>query len=417
MNTSEVLEPTPAEPSEWQDGWRIILACALGSGTGVVLLFFSFSLFLLPIMAELQVSRGEFGTVQAMVIAGALGAPVIGWLTDRFGFRAIYVVTGLIVIALELSLAFLVDSMLSLAVCVALLGFFGIGTTALTATRPITAHFRRNRGKALGLVVAGTSIATILVPGPLQVIMEAYGWRWAVSSFAVLLLVIGMPAVLFLLPKHLGGPEPRATVTRVATYAYWRDASFWFLALAGVCVGAATSGFVGQLSPMIQEEGVTAATAALGLSIFAAGQLVGRVGGGVLLDTFPPRRVAILATLVPGTGFLLLYLVSGSVFGALIAAFLIGLLAGLELDVAAYFVSRLFPLAQYSSIYGVLQGIGWIGNAAGVIGVGLLHDRSGSYGSAQLIALLCLIIAAGLFFQIRSLKAGIAAGADGPDVQ
>lgn len=406
MNNPRALDVAPADPSEWRDGWRIIIACALASGTGVVLLFFSFSLFLLPIMAELKVTRGEFGAVQAMVIAGALGAPVIGWLTDRFGFRAIYVATGLIVIALELYLSFLVDSMASLAVCVALLGFFGVGTTALTATRPVSAHFRKHRGKALGLVVAGTSLATILVPGPLQAIMEAYGWRWAVSSFAVLLLVIGMPAVLFLLPRHLGGPELRTPSVSAAAYPYWRDASFWYLAMAGVVVGAATSGFVGQLSPMIQEEGLTAGAAALGLSIFAMGQLVGRVGGGALLDLFPPRRVAILATLIPGTGFLLLYLVSGSVPGALFATFLIGLLAGLELDVSAYFVSRLFPLAQYSSIYGALQGIGWLGNAAGVIGVGLLHDRSGSYESAQLIALLCLIIAAGLFLQIRSLTAG-----------
>lgn len=406
MNNPRAVDVSPADPSEWRDGWRIIIACALASGTGVVLLFFSFSLFLLPIMAELKVTRGEFGAVQAMVIAGALGAPVIGWLTDRYGFRAVYLATGLIVISLELYLAFLVDSMASLAVSVALLGFFGVGTTALTATRPVSAHFRKHRGKALGLVVAGTSLATILVPGPLQVIMEAYGWRWAVSSFAVLLLVIGMPAVLFLLPRHLGGPELRTPSVSVAAYPYWRDASFWYLAMAGVVVGAATSGFVGQLSPMIQEEGLTAGAAALGLSIFAMGQLVGRVGGGALLDLFPPRRVAILATLIPGTGFLLLYLVSGSVPGALFATFLIGLLAGLELDVSAYFVSRLFPLAQYSSIYGALQGIGWLGNAAGVIGVGLLYDRSGSYESAQMIALLCLIIAAGLFFQIRSLTAG-----------
>lgn len=406
MTGVAALDQAPSPPSEWRDGWRIILACALASGTGVVLLFFTFSLFLLPIMAELRVTRGEFGAVQAMVIAGALGAPVIGWLTDRCGFRTIYVATGLIVIALELYLAFVVDSMVSLAVCVALLGFFGIGTTALTATRPVSAHFRRHRGKALGLVVAGTSLATILVPGPLQAIMEAHSWRWAISSFAVLLLMIGMPAVLFILPRHLGGPELRNATSGGAIYPYWRDASFWYLGLAGVVVGAATSGFVGQLSPMIQEEGVTAATAALGLSVFAVGQLVGRVGGGVLLDNFPPRRVAILATLVPGTGFLLLYLSSGSVLGALFAAFLIGLLAGLELDVAAYFVSRLFPLAQYSSIYGALQGIGWIGNAIGVIGVGLLHDRSGSYHSAQIVALVFLIVAAGLFYRIRPLAAG-----------
>ena len=403
--------------SEWREGWRIVLACALGSGTGVVLLFFSFSLFLIPVMTELQMTRGQFGTIQSLVIAGALGAPAIGWLTDRLGFRIVFVATSGIVVALELLMAAVADSMASMAVCIFLLAFFGVGTSALTATRPISAHFHRHRGKALGLVVAGLSLATILVPAPLQAISELYGWRWAIVALSGLLVLIGVPAVLFILPRSHGAAPPPQLVAATASYPYFRDPAFWYLTLGGVFVAAATSGFIGQLSPMIQEEGVSATTAAVALSLFATGQLLGRIGGGFLLDRFAPRWVAMLATLIPGTGFLLLYFSSGSAVSALLAAGMIGLLAGLELDVGAYFVSRLFPVSQYSSIYGAMQGIGWIGTAIGLIGVGLLHDRLDSYAPAQLIAAALLVVGALLFAQIRSLTGGLTAPVAAPVAQ
>lgn len=137
--------------------------------------------------------------------------------------------------------------------------------------------------------------------------------------------------------------------------------------------------------------------AALALSLFAAGQLVGRVFGGVLLDTFEPRVVAMLAILAPGTGFALLLLTHGMPGATLLAAALIGVLAGAELDIGAYFISRLFPLERYSTIYGAMTALGWLGNAAGVVGIGLLHDRFGSYEVAEGLAFALLALGAALF--------------------
>ncbi len=70
--------------SEWTEGWRIELACGLASATGIVLLFFSFNLFVLPIAKDLGVTRGTVGSIQALVVAGALGSPVIRHAIKRF---------------------------------------------------------------------------------------------------------------------------------------------------------------------------------------------------------------------------------------------------------------------------------------------------------------------------------------------
>lgn len=388
--------------SEWRLGWRIVLATSLASATGVVLMFFLFSLFQLPIMAEMNMTRGEFGTIQSLVVMGALSATPIGWAADRYGFRTTFIGCTLMCVLAQLAMAFWADSMAELALCIGMVGFFGTGTTALTTTRPANAHFKEYRGRALGLVVAGLSLATIMAPPPLEAISEAYGWRWAIAALAGLSAMVGIPAVLFVLPRDSGlANAPRAKNAPIAKRAWLRDRSFWVLAVAGILIGAATSGFIAQLAPMIQEEGVTPATAALALSGFAVGQLVGRLGGGTLLDLFAPRRVAVLATLLPGTGFLLLYGVEGSAALAMLAAMMIGLVAGIELDVNAFFIGRLFPLAQYGTIYGAVIAIGWLGNAAGVIGVGKLHDRFGSYAPAQLLAMVLLGAGALLYAALR----------------
>ncbi len=393
-----------AEPdSEWNaTGWRIVLGCALASGAGVVLLFFSFSLFVLPIMGEFGITRGELGAVQALVVTGALGAPAIGWLADRYGAARAYAVSALAVAAGEITMALVAHSLAGLALSIGFVGFFGVGTTGVTTTRPVSEHFVRHRGKALGMVAAGVSVTTILAPPPLQAAMEAWGWQGAVIALALLTLAVGIPAMLFLVPRGAG--DARTAARAGATpgdRSFLRTHRFWLLALSGVAVGAATSSFISQLSPMIQEEGVSAGTAAVALSLFAAGQLVGRIGGGVLLDRFDPRRIAVAMLLIPGAGFAVLLAADHMTAAALGAAFLIGALAGAELDIHGFFVARGFALSRYSSIYGALVGIGWLGNATGVIAVGALHDRFGSYAPAQLAALLAVIGGAALLAAVR----------------
>ncbi len=393
-------EAVPA-PSEWREGWKIVLGCSLGSATGVILLFFTFSLFVLPIMAELGLSRGEMGVIQSLIIAGALGAPLLGRLTDLWGFKPVFALSAMLVVAIELTLALFGRSGLHLALGVALLGFVGVGTTALTVTRPVNAHFDRFRGRALGLVVVGVSITTMLVPLLLQGVMEAYGWRGAMIALAAIAGGIGLPAVLLLVPpEHKAAVDP--AIPRARTdWSFLRTRDFWLMTGANMIAGVATAGFVGQLSPIVQEEGLSAAVGALALSVFAVGQFVGRLGGGWLLDRYDPRRVAVLLILIPSSGFLFLIGSSGMALVVLLAAGLIGLQQGGELDVFAYFTARRFGMARYGTVYGALNGFGWIGNAAGVAGVGLLHDRFGSYLPAQIAATVALVIAAALVSQFR----------------
>ena len=128
---------TETHDSEWRVGWRIVLGCAMASATGVALLFFTFSLFLLPLAEELNVSRGQLGIVQALIITAALGSPVIGRMTDIYGFRPVYFTCTLIVATIQVTTALLGSTIWHMAISIALTGFFSVGSTAVAITRPI----------------------------------------------------------------------------------------------------------------------------------------------------------------------------------------------------------------------------------------------------------------------------------------
>ncbi len=390
--------------SEWRRGWRTVLGCAVGSGVGAVLLFFTFSLFILPIAKEFDATRGEIATVQSLIIAGALGAPLIGRATDILGFRRVFLCSTVAVVALECAVAFLVNDVRGLAVCIFLIGLIGVGTTGLTVTRPINAWFDEHRGLALGLSACGIAIATIIVPPPLEALAAAYGWRAGLAALAALGAIVGLPAVYFLVRNE--PPEAQRQPDRLGTrqtgdWSFLREGTFWLMACSLIAMGAAGSGFIGQMSPMIQDEGLSAQMAAFALSMFAIGQVSGRLIGGWFLDRFDPRRIAILLNLLPASGFLLLWGFDNLGATALAAAFLIGFQQGSEHDIFAYFTARRFGISNYGTVYGALIGLGWIGNATGLIGVGRLHDVFGNYMFAQLLGASALAFGALLFVSIR----------------
>lgn len=394
----------PAMPGEFRDGWRIVLGCSVAVATGVVLLFFTFSMFLLPLAADLGVTRGELGAIQALIVTAAIGSPVVGRLSDVFGFRPVYFACLAMVVLIEVMVALFASSLTHLAVAIAAIGFFGVGSTAVVLTRPVNAHFREHRGTALGLVAVGASITTMMVPPLLQAVMDLHGWRGGFLTLAGISAFVGAPAVALLLPgggRAGSGIGRKAAAAQASDWTFLRERDFWLLTLALITMSLATAGAISQLSPMIQEEGVGPATGALALSLFAMGQFVGRLGGGWLLDRFEPRRVAFLLTLLPAVGFLILFATAGAVPAALLAAAIIGLQQGAELDIFAYFVARRFDVARYGTIYGALVGLGWIGNAGGIVGIGMLHDATGSYTTAQALGVAALALSALLVLPVR----------------
>ena len=376
-------------------------AAGLANATGISLLFYTFNLFVLPMAADLHLTRGQGGMIQSLIITAALGAPAIGRLADRLGFHRLFLVCTLAMVATELALWRWGAGFASMALGIALIGFIGGGSASVLLTRPVNAHFKRNRGLALGLVGTGISLTTVFVPPLLQTVIAAQGWRSGFLVLAGFALILGLPAVLALMPHNAS--TQGAPAAGPANRDYFRSRDFWLLVAANFCVGIATAAAISQLSPMLQERGLSPASAALGISSFAAGQFIGKLGGGWLLDRFDPRLVASLANALPTLGFVLLLTQHGTFAPLMLAVGLIGVLQGADIGVFSYFIAHRFDVARYGAIFGALHGIGWIGTAVGVIGAGVSYDRFGGYWAVQLAAIGLLLLAA-LLIPLTRLK-------------
>lgn len=393
--------------SEWTQGWRIVGSMAIANATGISLMFYTFSMFLIPIANELKLSRGEIGLVQALIITAAVGAPVLGRMADRLGFRPVFIGATLSLTAIQVVLALLVNNLAGLAWAIALSGLIGGGATAVLLTRPISAHFRLHRGKALGLVAAGASLSTMFVPPVLDSIIAVHGWRTGFIALASIAWVIGLPLALALLPRSaaVARSGPLASGIGAPRPSFLKERDFWLLVGANMLAALSISGTISQLSPMVQDEQLSAQTAAFALSLFAAGQFAGKLFGGWALDRFEPRAVAVIMTVLPATGFLIFLGETGIAWPILLACVLIGVLQGAEVDIFAFFIARRFDIDQYGTIFGALHGFGWIGTALGITAFGFTFDRFGSYAPIQLGAVILLALSTVLFLPIRLRQA------------
>lgn len=377
---------------EWKRGWRVALGAALGSGLGMSLFYYVFSLFTIPITTEFGISRGEFANFQALLIVGALTAPFVGRWLDRSGFHRVFGINLAIIVAAHIAMATIVDSTFALAIVVLVYGIAGIGAGQVAYTRPISAWFDKQRGMALGLIAIGPAIATLIASFFLPALIENEGWRAGFWVLAVLAGLVGLPLTLLLVRD---APSMRTSIAAPKTPSdtgFLREADFWIMAAAMLCLTVPGSGIISQMSPLVQDEGVGVQAAGAAVGAYALGQVGGRIVAGWFLDRTNPRVVALIFTAVPAIGLLALGVFALPVWAAVAAVGLVGIQHGSDIDFFAFFTSRRFGIKRYGTIYGALIAVGWIGTPIGILLFGWLYTANGSYALAEIIGAAMLFV-------------------------
>jgi len=143
--------------------------------------------------------REEFGWSKTMLSAafsmaraesGILG-PIQGWLTDRFGPRALIRV-GMVIFGAGLLLFSRIDGPVGF-----FLTFFmmAVGTSLggyLPISVAIVTWFRRRRAQALSISGMGMAVGGLLTP-IVVASLSRFGWRWTAFASGILVLVIALP--------------------------------------------------------------------------------------------------------------------------------------------------------------------------------------------------------------------------------
>lgn len=364
--------------------WRLILASAFGVGFGSIgFVTYSIGAFVGPLQREFGWSPTEVqGAIAFGVGLGGLMAPVVGYLTDRYGGRRI-ALWGLVGVAIGYLMAGMSQgSLWYFYLAYAAVALLGAGSGPVTWTRAVAGRFEKSRGLALALTLSGTGMAAIVVPPYAVLVIESGGWRAGYVGLAILPVIALALAAFFFFPDGSPSPKQLVPVPEENTGLTLRQAfgsyRFWLLLGSILAMYIAITGIVPNLIPALTDKGFTLAAAASIQSAYGVALIVARLGIGWLLDRFWGPGVAALTLTSPVMACLIL-MGDPSYETALLASVLVGAAAGAELDLLAFFAARYFGLRNYGRIYGLLYTGVALGAGLGPISFAYLSQVAGSY--------------------------------------
>ena len=380
---------TATAPSigEFANGYRLLIACVAGIAFGSVgIAIYSIGAFVDPLGREFGWSRTDVQT--ALLFSSGLGgliAPFIGHLVERHGARVVALI-GLVGVALGFVIASANGGQLWLFyLAYAVIATLGGGSGPISWTRAIAGQFSVNRGLALAIALSGTGLIAIIAPPYVVWLTQNFGWRVGFLGIALLPVAIALPlALIFFRPsdRAVAGStqvlKTKADVPGLTTRQAIRTYRFWVLLLSILAMYLGIAGMIPNLIPALTDKGIAPQSAALVTSAFGISVIVGRVAVGWLVDRFwAPGVAAVILT--PATIGCLIMMGQPSIELAILAAVLVGMAAGAELDLLAFLTARYFGLRNYARTYGFLFAGVAIAGGIGPMGFAYIHQISGSY--------------------------------------
>ncbi|MFQ5850100.1 MAG: MFS transporter [Candidatus Binatia bacterium] len=388
--------------------------------------------FIKPLEAEFGWNRTAISWAGgvSLLLFGA-GAPVTGWLLDRFGPRKI-MLSGLMLLGLGVAGTILMRELWHLIV---LWGFVvGIGAAGLSSVLAASvAHrwFVARRGLAVGILNGASSTGQLIFIPLLMVVVVAAGWRVgslilvAVSLCMMALVGFGMrnePSDVGLDPygsemegpfgTGQGAPLARSsgsatassdpvTPTRVGIRHAVRNSTFWRLCGCYFVCGGTANGLIGlHLIPHAIERGIPQVTAAWTVGVMGGMNLVGTLISGSLTDRMDPRKVLALVFALRGASLFILPYVT-DFRGLFVFAIIYGLDWFATVPPVVYLTGETFGKQAIGRMYGWIFLSHQIGAFVSAIGAGTIFDLVGRYEPAFLIGGVMGFVAAAVALSIK----------------
>jgi len=385
-------------------GWYMVAASVVANTIFSAAYFQGFGVLILPIERTFGWDRWVISAAMSLrQLESGIVSPAVGFLLDRFSARKLIFWSAVISGSGFIGLGF-TSGIVMFFLCFVIISLGASGVShAVTWPVIISRWFRRNRGLATGLAVTGPIFGSPIVILNTQ-IEEAYGWRIVLFGYGILILV-GVTLLSTLVrdrPEPYGlrpdgdPPEDSAATdypdvpTRrridagLTLHAVFRTKEFWLFTSYLSGTFAVNSAVQGHMIPYFQQDiGLTAAWAAVVMSMVFIVSGIGRIGGGYLLDRMDYRFVLAVVAAMMGLGLLYLQVVPvRTVWATLPFAVMFGISFGCLVPMRGTVGSIMFGTRTIGGILGLLQG-GPI--AAGVVGplvMGLIFDLNGNYSTA-----------------------------------
>lgn len=411
----------PAGSANTLNRWWVVVGSALGLAvSNGPIVVYTFGIFFTAIVAEFGWPRSSVGlAVTLFLVCRSITMPLFGAAIDRWGIPRPQIVSILLTAPLLAAVSF-TNSLTAFWLIFAAIGIVSCGQTGLPYTKAVASWFDERRGLALGLALTGTGVGGALLPIFAQHVLDGYGWRTGYIALAVLVAAVALPVSLFLVREAPRSPSraPAATSHEVGRGAWkvWAlDPTFWLIVLPITAVFMVTSGMLVHMMPLLGDHKIASEQAVAIVSGSSLASAAGRAGAGYLLDRCRAPAVAAVIFTITALGFLLLG--TDSVVLLFIAAAILGVGLGAEMDLLSYLISRYFPLRSYGRVGGIAFLFTTNANGLGAYLMGLCFDLTGSYLIALLSAAATCAVAAAFIWRLGPYRNEPRRPATAPPVQ
>lgn len=387
--------------TEWRQHYMLPLVAALGYATSVIHIY-GLGPYVVPIGKALGWTRTQvtIGLTLSTMVQAVLSIP-IGLLVDRIGPRRPALAGVLLTTGAFAMLGTASGDRLQWYMLWGLLAVATLPAQATVWTSAVASRFHASRGMALAVTLCGASAAIGIFPVLGTWLIGLYGWRTAlIAEGAIWATIVFLPILIFFRGAHdqtkaktAADPDAQRVLTGVSLSEGLRSSIYLRLMLASLLFTFTIIALVVHFVPILTDRGADPLRAAGIASLVGLFSLAGRLATGALLDRLRASLVGAVVFLLPAAGCLVLLMAGGDVMGQAVAAALIGLTLGAEVDVVVYLTTRHFGLKSFGGLYGGLLAALSVGTATGPLFASAVFDRSGGYAPFLWLTILLMVLA------------------------
>jgi MFS family permease len=373
----------------------------------------SYAVFLVPLERQFGWSRSEVtGVYSIYLLVNGFTAPLVGLAFDRIGPRWVYG-AGVACLGTAFFLAAGLSSLWQFYLLIGALVGLGVSLNGMVPGSALLSRWFPTRlSSAIGIAFSAVGVGALVFVPLAQYIVTHYDWRTAYRAFGVFLLLV-LPLVVFALPwRTFAAGHPQYAARGAKGQGGWtlRQAMstpiYWGLGVLFFCTATGMFTVTVQLVAFFIDAGFSPLAAASAFGVLSMLSAASIMGSGFLSDRFGYRQTVTASFVGTASGMLVLLAMTGGASVLLLVLFvpLFGLCMGVRGPIISSVCTRSFPGASVATIYGTIYSSNALGAAFGSWMGGLLHDLTGGYAAAILVALGFIGVAAAPFWIVRGLR-------------
>ena len=381
----------------------------------------AYGVFFTPMGKALGVGRAAVTLhLSLRTLVTGLTAPLVALLLKKRVRPRITMPLGMIVFLVS---CLLIPKAKSVIVVDILAAISGVGLaffSFMLITIILGNWFYKNLGTFSGIAIAFSGIGSAIASPIITKMLEIHGYQKVYTMYIIIIILMVVPILLVpFWPQDMGlNPYGEGMVVENKKVKVEKnlDLPYKLISAMAIVLFAMTvfimagTALNSHLPSLALDNGFSADTGALLLSVSMIGNLVSKLVLGVVIDRRGVIQGFILILTTSILGFILILISSGSTLPLLVGGFLYGTIFSLGSLGLSILTRYLYGNEQYNQVYSTIIMMTSVGSAIFVTIIGALYDLTGSYQVPLLLGIameaLTLLLIFWLIGRIRKQKKG-----------